>query len=394
MVGIGPRFIIMLPVIILLLFASIAVLVLLVWLCIKKPWVGAIVVLIFLFLFASVFVLRLGSYRRIVTYEQQAVPLVQSATHSGDTTAAIWSPGIEDEFVADVYPSKISAIRGLGRQINKKIPFILEEVDSPEEIVIFQNAQELELVEELRDFIAKLFPDIRCRIAFEDVTQVKNKIGVYFYINNDYSPMPVMQLKVLLNDNLTSGTIRANIVAKQRQQASVAVNFVEKPWIEDFTNFINRKPHQQLIIARSSESCLSEGEANRQAMENACSQIGSLLTNLQNPNKLSSNDILENGLIVDRFVQSFEGTAGKIWRQALLVDASSEKLNQLVRRNVRMARARKFGFIRTISSIAGLFILIIIVYAFLNVATKGYYTWSLRVAGVVLAVILIFLLFA
>jgi hypothetical protein len=38
--------------------------------------------------------------------------------------------------------------------------------------------------------------------------------------------------------------------------------------------------------------------------------------------------------------------------------------------------------------------LITVVYVFLNAATKGYYAWSLRIAGIVLALIVIFLLLA
>jgi len=35
--------------------------------------------------------------------------------------------------------------------------------------------------------------------------------------------------------------------------------------------------------------------------------------------------------------------------------------------------------------------LITVVYAFLNAATRGYYTWSLRIAGIVLAAAVIIL---
>jgi hypothetical protein len=56
-------------------------------------------------------------------------------------------------------------------------------------------------------------------------------------------------------------------------------------------------------------------------------------------------------------------------------------------RTVRVTWAKMLG------SIAGLLALIVVVYLFLNAATKGYYAWSLRIAGVVLAgvVILFFL---
>ncbi|MBN2181467.1 MAG: hypothetical protein JW715_06105 [Sedimentisphaerales bacterium] len=379
----------MLPVLILLLSAAIALLVLFVWLCIKKPQVAAIMALVLLVLFASFFVLRLGTRRSIV--RQQAIPLLPSATQEPVyINTAIWSPGVEDEFIADIYPSKKSAVSSLGRQLSKYISYITE-ADSPEEIIVYRNSQDIELVEELKEVLAKLYPAIKCRIELGNPTQAENKIGVYFFMK--YSAQPVSWSDSSGNKG-TAGTIQGNILANHQQQATVNVNFVEKPWIEDFSGFINRQPHQQLIIARSSESCLTEAEANRQAMENACSQVGPLLTNLQDPIQLSSSDILENGLIADRFVQSFEGSAGKIWRQALLIDTSAEKLTRLVRSKLNMARARKHNLAKMFISFTGMLVLIIVAYVFLNAATKGYYSWSLRIAGIVLIAIIIILFFA
>ena len=191
----------------------------------------------------------------------------------------------------------------------------------------------------------------------------------------------------------STGRIEASVL-KRGGQSTINARFTEKPWVEDFSNFLNRLPHKQYIVARSTESCLTPGEADQQAINDACSHVGPLLTNLQDPIKLSPNDILESGMIVDRFVQSFEGTAGKIWRQALLLDVSNQKINQLALNIANISRARRNHLARTIFSVAGLLGLITVVYGFLNAATKGYYSWSLRIAGVVLAVILIFLLLA
>jgi len=107
---------------------------------------------------------------------------------------------------------------------------------------------------------------------------------------------------------------------------------------------------------------------------------------------VNSADILEGGFILDRFVQSFEGAAGKIWRQALLIDASAGKLKNLAQRKAVVARNRRSTWARMFFSIIGLIVLITVVYAFLNAATKGYYVWSLRVAGFVFALVVIILL--
>jgi hypothetical protein len=385
-----PTIFIMFPVLILLLFASIAVLVLLVRLCIKKPWVAAIIALVLMFLLVPIIILHPVSHRRIISYEQQAVPIVPSVIQSGDTTAAIWSPGIEDQFEADIYPSQISAVRSLGLRMAKPVRNVFGDQASPKRIIVLKGNIDHQLVQEFGNAVAKAFPETSWFARNEWSGIEPNEVGMkleYVDVENRRA-----QWKNNADRSITSGRIEATAMVKDKQ-STINARFVEKPWIDDFAEFLNNKPNSRFLVAKSSESCLSEAEANRQAIENACAQLGPLLTKLRDPIKLSSNDILENGMVVDRFVQSFYGSAGNIWRQALLIDVSNEKLNQLVRRNVMIARARRFGFIRTISSIAGLFILIIIVYAFLNAATKGYYTWSLRIAGFVLALILIFIFF-
>jgi hypothetical protein len=199
---------------------------------------------------------------------------------------------------------------------------------------------------------------------------------------------------------MSTGTIQASVLAADRQ-ASMSAEFVDKPWVEDFSGFLNTRPNSRFIIARSAEGCMTEAEANHKAVENACTQVANMLG--QTPQRRSgvpvsffkpvnSNDILDGDFILDRFVQSFEGTAGKIWRQALLVDVSVEKLKKLAQRKAVIAQVRKTNFARMFFAIFGLIILITVVYAFLNAATKGYYVWSLRIAGIVFALVVIILL--
>ena len=146
---------------------------------------------------------------------------------------------------------------------------------------------------------------------------------------------------------------------------------------------------------------MSEAEANNQAVQNACAQVADMLGQaslrqsgipVSFAKPVSPGDILEGGFILDRFVQSFNGAAGKIWRQALLIDASTDKLKNLARQKAIIAQVRKRHFTGMFFSVAGLIVLITVVYAFLNAATKGYYTWSLRIAGALFALVLIILL--
>lgn len=396
------RIFLMLPLLILLLFAVIAVIVLFIKLCSKRPWIAVVAALTLLLLLVPVFVLI--SVRRIVSHR----PVVFQESNSArteDTTAAIWLPGIEDEFEANVYPSELSAVRSLGLRIGEPIQQLFGAQTSPSRMILFQGAHDRDLVEDFGRAVAQAIPHVKWSIEPETVAVQTDEVGIRLdLVKVQTHPVPWMSES---ESKMTSGTIHASVLAADKQ-ASTKADFVEKPWVEDFSGFLNTKPNSRFIIAKSADSCMTQAEANHQALESACAQLTELLdhTSLRRTplpfggaravprfaRKVISTDILKGDFILDRFVQSFKGTAGRIWRQALLIDASVEKLEQLARRKAVMARARKMTWARMSLSIVGLLVLIIVVYAFLNAATKGYYVWSLRVAGIVLALITIILL--
>lgn len=373
-----------------ILFCVVLVIALFVKLCSKRPWIAAVVALALLLLLVPVF---------ISIPVQRVVSIESSSARTEDTTAAIWLPGIEDEFEANVYPSKLSAVRSLGLRISEPVRQVFGGQTSPGGIILFQGAHDRGLVEEFGRAIAQAIPHTKWSIEPETVAVQTDEVGIRLDIMKVQThPAPWLSES---DSKITSGIIQASVLAANKQ-ASIKADFVGKPWIEDFSGFLNTKPNSRFIIAKSADSCMTQAEANRQAVENACAQVAKMLDHFSRrlskipvPFTLpvNSDDILKGDFILDRFVQSFKGTAGRIWRQALLIDASAEKLAKLARRKAVMARARKMTWTRMSLSIVGLLVLITIVYTFLNAATKGYYVWSLRVAGIVLALIaIIFLL--
>ena len=393
MIHMIPKVFLMLPVLILLLFAVIGVIVLSIKHCSKRPWIVVIIAL-GLLLIVPYFVL-VSSHRTISHHTEVILPSTRPP--SQETTTSIWLPGIEDEFEANIYPSKLSAVRSLGLHITETIKQVYGET-SPSGFILFQGAHERGLIEEFGKAIACKFPDIKWTIAPETVAVQPDEVGIRIDIVNVHThPAPWMSGS---ENEMTTGTIRASVLAADRQ-TSLSAEFVDKPWVEDFAGFLNTRPNSRFLIARSAESCMSEVEANNKAFQNACTQVADMIG--QTPLRrdgipisfakpVDSTDILEGNFILDRFVQSFDGAAGKIWRQALLIDISAEKLKNLAQRKAIIAQARKTGFARMFFSILGLIVLITVVYAFLNAATKGYYTWSLRIAGAVFALIVIILL--
>lgn len=381
-----------LPMLILLLFVAIAAIVVFIKLCSKRPWIVWVVVLLLVLLLVPIVVLRLDGFHR----HHPEISLDARAPRSQDTTAAIWLPGIEDEFEANVYPSKLSAVRSLGLRIGQAVGRVFDAQTSPSRFVLFQGAHDHSLLDEFGEAISRTFPDTRWSIEPETAAVQDDEVGIRLDLVNIHThPVPWMR-----ESGATSGTIQASVLSQNRH-ASIKADFSEKPWVEDFSSFLNAKPNSRFVIAKSTESCMTEGEANRQALENACVQLTQMLSRITRrrsgvPKPLASrveaDDILESNLVLDRFVQSFEGSAGRIWRQALLIDGSTSKLEQLAHRKVMMARAMKMNWAKMFVTVFGLLALITIVYAFLNAATKGYYTWSLRIAGIVLAAIAIILL--
>jgi hypothetical protein len=393
MIHMIPKVFIMFPMLILPLFAVISVMVLFMKLCSKRPLFSGIVVLVPVLLFASFFVLRVGNF----TSHHPEVSLELSLPQTKEVEAAIWLPGIEDEFEANIYPSKLSAVRSLGLHIGEPVRQVFGET-TPGGFILFQGAHERGLIEEFGRAITRIYPDTQWRIAPETVAVQPDEVGIRIDIVKVQTH--AAPWKRGSENEMTTGTIQATVLAADKQ-ASVKAEFVDKPWVEDFAGYLNTRPNSRFMIAKSSESCMSEAEANNQAVQSACTQISDMLGHaslrrsgvpVSFAKPVNSSDILEGGFILDRFVQSFNGTAGKIWRQALLVDVSTEKLKNLAQRKAIIARVRKRHFAGMFFSIIGLIVLITVVYAFLNAATKGYYTWSLRVAGVIFALVLIILL--
>jgi len=394
MISVIPKIFIMLPVLILLSFAVIGVIVLLIKLCAKRPWIVAIIVLGLLVLIVPYF--AWVSLDRPVSHHTEVL-LPSTSAPLQETTTSIWLPGIEDEFEASIYPSKLSAVRSLGLHITEPVEQVFGEAQ-PAGFILFRGAHEQGIIEEFGRAITRTFPDINWTIAPETVAVQPDEVGIRIDIVKVHThPAPWMSGS---ENEMTSGTIQTTVLAGDKQ-ASLKAEFVEKPWVEDFSGFLNTRPNSRFVIAKSTESCMSEAEANNQAVQNACTQVADMLGQtlprqsgvpVSFAKPVNSADILEGGFILDRFVQSFNGTAGKIWRQALLVDASAEKLRNLARQKAIVAKVRKRHFAGMFFSIAGLLVLITVVYAFLNAATKGYYAWSLRIAGIVFALVVIILL--
>jgi len=349
----------------------------------------------------------------------------QPRPSSPSVASPIWSEGIEQELEADVYPSILTAATALGRRMTGPIRTVVGDSQGQVAIILFQEGNERSLVAGFGRALENELPGATCLIEADlrnidpgevgvtlrvdekrtvGSSQVKQHVSVVHrsYVVNkhagedgseEYQGTPLISQAA--SGFVDSGRIVAAAFTEDKR-ASTDARFVRKPWVDEFATMANIQPDQHFVVARSREACTSENDANRQALEDARLQLAQALgtrgktrfARLPAPT-ITTVDVLQGGFIADRFVQSFDGSAGRIWRQALLIDVSGPKLEQLAVQKVHEAQAMAMSWGRMGLSVIGALVLIGVIYFFLNMATRGYYEWSLRIAGVVLAIVAI-----
>lgn len=309
----------------------------------KSTKTGIWILLAMVLLFFAVAVLRKTRHAEIFVQSSNLIDsLTRNQAHTIDDVPPIWLPGVEDQFEADVYPSKLSAKQAIGLRTKGQTGVNLNTIDLETHPAPWSDESE---------------------------------------------------------SKLSSGKIKA-IVTDGNKQTAIIANFVDKPWVENFADFVNRNPKTKWILARSQQSCTNQAEAEQQAISNSCNKIALLLNQMHKQRfamrdgfTVTAADIRNGSFIADRFAQSFTGTAGRIWRQAILINASQDKLAKLAHQKKVAHQSWRARWLGELFSIAGLTLLICMVYLFLNAATRGYYTWSLRIASVVLVMAGILLVF-
>lgn len=377
--------------------------VLLVILLAKAPKAGAgLIGAIVLMVLIGLFLLPV-SYRRAEyvagSMPQAPIPPIPPSPPSPPSSPAapapIWSEGVEQEFDADVYPSSIAAARALGRRMDRSVRELIGDATLPVQIVLFPSTSDPALIAALRNAIQQAMPEATCTVEADIRDLRPGEVGVSITVaDSQRQKTPWSQAD---ETRSTDGTISATMaIATGERNTVLQRRFVETPWIDNFAIFASARPQQSFIIARSLETSTSESEANQQALEDARARIAEALGRHADhrhagltQSAISTADVLNGGFIVDRFVQSFDTWTGKVWRQALLIDVSGPRLSQLAQQKTSEARSARMSWGRMGFSVIGVFVLIGAIYFFLNMATMGYYEWSLRIAGVILAIVAI-----
>ena len=309
----------------------------------------------------------------------------------------IWTEGIEAQFEADVYPSKEQATAALAGQASFLLTKVMENNTAPTAATVFGES---DITVQLLNTFADELRD-RCNLAQVVVQTVlpstmPKEPNTATFVLEMPKHLKQVHTKGSLSYALGSGTLRTRIHGTAAKTLTRTAEFLEKPWVNNLGAVLNQHQDMTLAIARSNATCTSQLEAQQQAMASVRSLVTQELQRLPRPRNvltrelaISDLDAEANELIVDRFTQSFRGTAGRIWRQAVLLDLSHPKLNQMLDTKVRVARIRHRTIATRFGSLLGLALIVLILYIFLNAATKGYYTITLKIVAFVLVAVAI-----
>lgn len=330
--------------------------------------------------------------RRVVTTEVAEFEL----PNTFGRVETVWREGVEQELKADVYLSKSAAIVGLAREIEKTVTTVMDQESQPGQIRMLEGGVEGHLLGELKQILSESFPgvvsivpadtaeteqDVTVSLTYADLSESRvtvNKLG----------QSDIVKIQHVVGPSMMSGRLEAAVQTANGKDV-YSVKFSEKTWLTDTTEFMAANPEQNWQVVRSADACISEQQAMAQAIEKACEMLKMNVGMANVP--VTEQDLIEGGFISDRFTQSFFGSAGRIWRAAVLVDVSPERLGNLAGRKTVMVKRYRSGLLNQILTLAGVIALICLVYFFLNAATKGYYSWAMRFAAAVLILAGIFI---
>jgi hypothetical protein len=166
-------------------------------------------------------------------------------------------------------------------------------------------------------------------------------------------------------------------------------------WVDDWEGFLNSAPAGSNWLRGESGLEATEADARRQAVENLARQIVPLIPRGR-PGMRSDAwlheqivDSLNRVEIPVRFhVIKTTRPYGEIWQAKVITNASPQLVQRnLVDRYIQTAQIQRQTWRNQMLAMGAMLGIIILLYLFLNMATKGYFIWRLRAAAVMALII-------
>jgi len=287
-----------------------------------------------------------------------------------------------ETFQADLYPSQRTAIIRLTQQLAEQIK------QTPANVTAIQVDRDDHA---LREALQHEFPEA-------SLTREAGQLA--FSVSSD-------------SGGDSGGHLTVSVKGKD-VALSASAKFVEKPWADDWTLYRNANSAKRYVKADSVGPCASEQEAIASARKSAVEQLLPMVRSTMKANaahsggetiivteqwirdrlKYSVDSNASKVLVADTFVQRFQRPYGDVWQASILLDASQaniQKLNESYNRTATAQLGRRAG---ALGAVAGLAVVIGLLYAFINAVTKGYFMWRLRAVAILVAIAGVLIAFA
>jgi hypothetical protein len=327
-----------------------------------------------------------------------------------------WKPDNVVDWRADVYPSAESAARALGVQIALALKDTLQDEEVELKSVQVYGQVEPEVQSAAAAGLLGQLPSAEVILQATTPTRMMRRETIYVEVGIvDRFARGRPSGRRLPGERFPGeehgGSLRLSIKGVPGG-ISRSARFIAKDWVDDYSGFLNLDPGRQWIVGASHTACTTEGEAKQQAAESAAMQlaplalkrIGQLDDSVHpiSPSKESVQNWFESRLqtgtvLADRFVQRYLRPYGEIWREEVLVEVTPELIDECAEALLGTHIAWRSNWKRTILSVAGMVLLICLMYLFLNSVTKGYFATRLRVSAIIAIVVvggLVFLVIA
>ena len=306
----------------------------------------------------------------------------------------LWQSNLEEEFVADVYSSANAAAYGLGMQLEETIQTALKN-EKPTAIVLREFNVPFSLLEQLRQGLSTNYDDVKIVIN-QDQAESNGEVHIELEIHNERISQTLSvpnagSYSVITDISSQSGVVSA-VVHTAEDKHVKEVRFDRRLWIYDTDAFRSQVGTGFWAVFASTEPAVSKKQAYNEAMRLAQQYIVEH-THVEGlaPHSVQLSDLQEYGLIADEYAQRLQGLGGPIWRAAVLLDVSPQRLQQLGRDKTVVIRNVRKKWVYHIFSLVGMILLIGVLSMLVNALTKGYYTTVIGIVAIG-AVVVVFVL--
>ena len=327
--------------------------------------------------------------------------------------AGTWSLGggidaASELFPADIYPAERTAVRRLTELAADALNSEPKVAGEPATfVVVTRGPLTPEMAGVCVDTLRSCFPQSTVRRQEAGVDPGAGAILVELSESESTGPSTGSDLP-------PGGRISLRIERNSGPSLNVSARFFEKPWADDWAAFKNANPKVRHLLAESRQLYPSEAEALASARADAVEQLVPIIKQAMNASAARSSgekiivtdewvrervksSIERNTyslLIPDQFIQRYSRPYGDVWRVQLLVDASTKNVGDLVKAYNVVANAQFGTKARGFGALGGTILILVLVYAFVNSFTRGYFVWRLRAVALLLAIVAALVVFA